>query len=124
MLAVTLVAAYLGGVLLGQAHASAVAHVLCNEHGQGLHLGPRPWSLRAAAARPGERARPTQSVVAPHGDHCALGGATAPSAPPRTAASSVAVVTPPRAAPWSCARQFASAQAPLLDLAPKTSPPR
>ncbi|HEY3354467.1 MAG TPA: hypothetical protein VGQ83_14545 [Polyangia bacterium] len=117
----------LGGVhlafqLLSLAHAVLVPHAVCEEHGEPVHLvvgraaAPRAaaaaWAPARAAGRPDAHGEEHCAITA-HGlagTAAAAAAAHVRPAPPRQATAAATAVAPPGCAP-------------LLALAPKTSPP-
>jgi hypothetical protein len=122
VLALTIAAAHLGGLLAAQAHAGAVAHVVCAEHGRPVHLDPASSPPRTVAL-PGTGPRVALAQVVVPDDHCPIAGPAGPGAEQRSAVPAVRRAPARRVSPPHPAPVDPVTQAALLILAPKTSPP-
>lgn len=119
-LVVLAAAALLGGDLAARSHAIVVAHAICAEHGEPIHLASDanassgPADVDAVSA--GDR---TISATDDH-EHCAVAGGTRRVGPPAFAAL---VMTLRGIAPLAGTGIVLDPAVPLFRLAPKNSPP-
>lgn len=120
-LALGLVAAFLGGNLLGLAHQSGERHARCPEHGEPVHLEQAGAALPPA---PGdsEGVRSTSMSFEDVHDHCVV-MSNVRERPSITAAASSALPAPDGAPLALAFARTGPSAGQILRLAPKTSPP-